>query len=390
MNDDFTQGPGSPVEADQSFGAISRKTASFDSPNRRGYSFGGVTLQRMTHGHPPEEAQPFDDLTPKIKANMFNIDQTFEEQPSVNDIGKRQEMPIYEQVMKDKQRLDNLLIFDKLCSKEDFKKNKVCPITGQSSKLKPCSFCGEQVHTSVLTRERKDPDNPAVYHPICEKCNEEYILRQILTPFTRNCEKLRTLATNKEQEYYKLGEGFNRVYGDIQHKNLVILQKTEYTEQKIELYDRTKSEINVKLYDVNMRIKELMARERVIDEQIVNDGVVLEEIQSKLSGLNKEYDGIVEETRELDDDIKSMLDELNIGSIEMYKAREIIKYKLNGGKLTTDGNIQNATNNGKESIFSNNYAVNIQQGDRKTVLRATVAPKRNGSVQQTKPYCTLV
>lgn len=82
----------------------------------------------------------------------------------------------------------------------------------------------------MLTRERKDPEQPLNFVPICENCNSAYVTKQVLHPFIKNCEKLRTLSAQKEKDYYLLGEGFNRVYGDIQNKNKVIIEKTEYSE----------------------------------------------------------------------------------------------------------------------------------------------------------------
>lgn len=84
------------------------------------------------------------------------------------------------------------------------------------------SFCGECYHQSLITRERKDPANPSYFLPICEECNDAYILKQVIFPFCRNAEKLRNLASNKESDYTTLSNAFSKVYGEIVNKNQMV------------------------------------------------------------------------------------------------------------------------------------------------------------------------
>lgn len=80
-------------------------------------------------------------------------------------------------------------------------------------------FCGECVHQTLLTKERKDPQTQA-FTPICDNCSDAYIQKKVLDPFYASCEKLREKAANREAEYHALGSAFSKVYGDIKTNNL--------------------------------------------------------------------------------------------------------------------------------------------------------------------------
>lgn len=78
------------------------------------------------------------------------------------------------------------------------------------------------VHSSQIVRERKDPQNPAVYWPICEVCNDAYLTKQLIMPFWKNSEKLRAISSARELEYSKLSREFNAVYGELYTKHQIV------------------------------------------------------------------------------------------------------------------------------------------------------------------------
>ena len=77
-----------------------------------------ITPTRASSEKPQVEEEPLASRIDQPEKNCFD------DQISIQDIGPKKDNPIYELVMKDKARVDSLMIFDKLCSKEDYKKNK--------------------------------------------------------------------------------------------------------------------------------------------------------------------------------------------------------------------------------------------------------------------------
>lgn len=139
----------------------------------------------------------------------------------------------------------------------------------------------------------------------------------------------------------------------------------------------------MRLNEANFKIKELTAREKIVDEEADQAVSRQREAECKLDRLKLEMQQIDKQNEELDDEIRDMKNQVELADLEMFKERENIMGRAMGG---TQGKRPN-----KESIFSNNYAVQVQNGERKTVIRATVqAPQKNGDVKQTKPYCTLI
>lgn len=231
----------------------------------------------------------------------------------------------------------------------------------------------------MLVRERKDPENQLNFLPICEECNEGYILKQVITPFYRNCEKLRSLAASRQTQYHSLGAVFNQVYGDVQTKNHLINERTLTTEQRIEIFDKNKLEINQKINEVSFKIKEYLAKDAVMDEEIIKRKVLLDKAQQDFQEKRSCMQRFESDLTALDNEVEDMKIKVEQANAELLRERENI---LNKSKQRLVG--------ARESVFSNNYAVQIVQGERRTLLRATVPPKQNGSLQQTKPYCILI
>ncbi len=94
-------------------------------------------------------------------------------------------------------------------------------VTGKTRFL-TSPFCGEAVNKNHITKERKDPENPQDYQPICDICCDAYISKQVIGPFYRNCEKLRGAVLKKEADYTEMSTRYNLVYGEVQNKNVIV------------------------------------------------------------------------------------------------------------------------------------------------------------------------
>lgn len=97
----------------------------------------------------------------------------------------------------------------------------------------------------------------------------------MIFPYHKNCEKLLSLAAAREEEYSKWGKIFNKVYVDVKDKTDVvsnewnqISQKSQFTTKRIELYDQEKSDLNHQLTEISFAVKELTAKDRVLEEYI--------------------------------------------------------------------------------------------------------------------------
>jgi len=130
---------------------------------------------------------------------------------------------------------------------------------------------------------------------------------------------------------------------------------------------------------VNFKIRELQGKDRLINEE--NDKAVASIAQVELIHREKKEQNfkLEKEIFNLEKDIEDIIFKIDMANMEMQRRKDAIIARKNGQQPQ-----------GRESVFSNNYAVQIQQGDRKTLMRATVAPAKNGNVQQTKPYCQLI
>lgn len=124
------------------------------------------------------------------------------------------------------------------------------------------------MHPDSLTRQRKDPQNPDNFVNICEACNDAYLKKFLLTPYLKHCTKLLTASKGREEEYHKWGSLFTRIFTEVEDKKDVVYQKSNYTNQRVELYDQEKSDLNDQLRDINYRVKELIAHEKLLTEQI--------------------------------------------------------------------------------------------------------------------------
>lgn len=70
-------------------------------------------------------------------------------------------------------------------------------------------------HKSVLERKRKDPQNSESFVKICDKCNKNYLERQLLMPFWKNCQKIKIVVDDRERNYDKLSEKLNKIETEI-------------------------------------------------------------------------------------------------------------------------------------------------------------------------------
>lgn len=119
-----------------------------------------------------------------------------------------------------------------------------------------------------MTRQRRDPQDTDTFVNICDACNEAYLKKFLLTPYLKHCSKLLTACSTREDEYRRWGQLFTRVFTEVEDKKDVIYQKSSYTNQRVELYDQEKSELNDKLRDVDYKVKELITQEKLLSEQI--------------------------------------------------------------------------------------------------------------------------
>lgn len=158
-------------------------------------------------------------------------------------------------------------------------------------------------------------------------------------------------------------------------------QNTQKLDSHIEEYDKCKSDINFNIMQTDFKLKELRAREGVIEEEITSNQLRLSERVIYLEKLNHESQLIEDETLILNSEINSMNTLLENAIKELQKEKEYYRQKIHG---------ENPPPLKRESVFSTNYAVQIVQGERKTLLKQTLAPQQNGNVEQTKPYCSLI
>lgn len=124
------------------------------------------------------------------------------------------------------------------------------------------------MHPDQLTRQRKDPCDPETFVPICEACNDAYLRKFLLTPYLRHCTKLLTASKGREEEYQRWGQLFTRLFTEVEDKKDVIHQKSSYTNQRVDLYDQDKADLNDNLREINYKVKELIAHEKLLTEQI--------------------------------------------------------------------------------------------------------------------------
>lgn len=124
------------------------------------------------------------------------------------------------------------------------------------------------MHPDQLTRQRKDPQDPETFINICEACNDAYLKKFMLTPYLKHCTKLLAASKTREEEYTRWGQLFTRIFTEVEDKKDVIHQKSSYTNQRVEIYDQDKSDINEKLREINYKVKELIAHEKLLTEQI--------------------------------------------------------------------------------------------------------------------------
>lgn len=109
----------------------------------------------------------------------------------------------------------DLTIFKQLCPKEKYQTGGVCAISKSSSKLETCAFCGKLVNKDYLTRKRKDPQDHKKMHSICDRCNQAYLDRQMLTPFWKNSYKLKVMADQREADFNGLELVMQDINSDI-------------------------------------------------------------------------------------------------------------------------------------------------------------------------------
>lgn len=89
-----------------------------------------------------------------------------------------------------------------------------------------------------------------------------------------------------------------------------------------------------------------------------------------------------QDSKMMDKEIATLKEQVALANLELFKEREhLIRDKFMG--RTSEAK--------QESIFSTNYAAKIVgEVARASARRGSDPPKENGSVKQTKPYCTLV
>ena len=89
-----------------------------------------------------------------------------------------------------------------------------------------------------------------------------------------------------------------------------------------------------------------------------------------------------QDSKTLDKEIATMKETVALANLELFRERE---------QLMRDKFMGRTSDPKKESIFSTNYATKIiGEVARASAKRGSDPPKENGSVKQTKPYCTLV
>lgn len=104
-----------------------------------------------------------------------------------------------------------MLIFRQVAGKGSYQTAGVCNISKTNSNLGNCAFCGKLYADQYLSRKRKDPQDHKKYQRICDRCNQAYLDRQLLTPFVSQSTKLRRIVDQREGDYTVLSNVLEEV-----------------------------------------------------------------------------------------------------------------------------------------------------------------------------------
>lgn len=164
------------------------------------------------------------------------------------------------------------------------------------------------------------------------------------------------------------------------------------------IYDTEKSDLNFKLQEISVKVKELVSKSKILQEENFQMEEKIFQTSQYLEVLNNEAQYTLNQCHDIEAEIRKDTERFNEACRVMEFERDRLAMRV---RAQTPGHASSGLNvgelqpadgkqKGKESIFSTNYAVKIQEGNKQIEIRPTEAPKRQSNLGTDKKYCNLI
>eukprot|EP01016_Furgasonia_blochmanni_P007136 TRINITY_DN12856_c0_g1_i14.p1 TRINITY_DN12856_c0_g1~~TRINITY_DN12856_c0_g1_i14.p1 ORF type:complete len:345 (-),score=99.83 TRINITY_DN12856_c0_g1_i14:1178-2128(-) len=177
-----------------------------------------------------------------------------------------------------KYRVNDTTIFQKLAPKEKYSEAKQCCVCQESfgmlSKKSNCKFCGGMVCKDCSKKKRADPENKAVYHRICDNCEEKYLNQMIFVDLDKK-------KTEKERKLNELRKELHVYQTQIKQSNASINNFKEKT-------DRRNKEFNLQIENIRQQTELTREETTILEKENTQYDKILGELGDNLQKLEDE------------------------------------------------------------------------------------------------------
>lgn len=343
------------------------------------------TGDKREDGTSPEKQKAFDlkKPTPDNPAEYIITGYNLENEEEIKMAKTKLEM--LKNINSKQVELQNLSIFQHLCPPEKYRKDGVCYITGKKDSLSNCPFCGKVVHKSVLERRRKDPQNPDNFVKICDRCNKNYLERQLLLPFWKNCQKIRVVVEDREKNYDKYLTKVNKLDTEIVNiRKLNGAKETDVVQRHAKLESDTK-EYTSNLELLNEEMEDLTKRLGRIDNEYFQAEILTKEQRIHYQKLEKQLRDINQEDEKIEKENKANLEKMKQYEYPLQIRQSHLPMNLNKRGMG-------------DSVFTNRIPTVILQNKTiigsKSVIDAKSfggagGVKKNQQVSSSRGFCSM-
>lgn len=144
-------------------------------------------------------------------------------------------------------------------------------------------FCGKLVQEKFLSRKRKDPRNPASYHPVCDVCHEAYIDKRELEPYLATVSKMQRAGAIRQTDKDLLNGVLDEVTD--RYSKSARQSTTDEEEVKAARYESQMTQLTTEVNQLTKDIQVLSAREREIDQHLLKFDKEFEAKFKQVNGL---------------------------------------------------------------------------------------------------------
>lgn len=180
--------------------------------------------------------------------------------------------PVIDGLHARKEELDSMHIFTRLAAKDELQKTGVCAISGQSSKLTNCPFCGKLVQEKFVSRKRRDPRDPTKFHPVCDRCNTAYIERKELGPYLASVAKLQKAVNNRKFDCDALSQVDTEIADQISRHS-----EASEDDAKFARLETQKTKMSMELNQLTREVQNLVSKERDLSDEVLRLDRVFED-----------------------------------------------------------------------------------------------------------------